>query len=301
MPLYPISFSIHESKIVNEIPKKNRLLAPLIPGDVKTYIYNNETDYYDNYKQSMFGLTTQKAGWDCMRHYEILACGCIPLFIDIEKCPENNITHIPKGIIMSSNMLYLELNKYSSFEEIPDSLKELCNNYIKYYLEYTRDFLTNKTMSMYVLYKSGKLNAKNILFLSGNLFSDYLRCLTLTGFKQLFGEKCHDYPKVPHIYQDYNSDDVPIKCYGKGMSYTRILETSLHNNEYDVSLIEDIKNHKYDIVIYGSLHRGLPLWNEVNTYYKPDEIILLCGEDYHECNNKDLLDNGYHLFVREMN
>ena len=31
---------------------------------------------------------------------------------------------------------------------------------------------------------------------------DYLRCLTLIGFKEKFKSNCHDYVKVEHIYKD---------------------------------------------------------------------------------------------------
>lgn len=300
MPLYPIGFSIHDSKIVKTIPEKKRLLSPLIPGNQSTYIYNNEEDYYENYKESLFGLTTKKAGWDCMRHYEILANGCIPLFPDIQKCPTNIMTHIPKGVITSSNNLFLEMNKYSSYEKIPKELKDICNSYIEFYLKHTNEYLTNEKMAKYVLNKVGKPNVKSILYLSGSLFSDYLRCLTLTGFKQLLGSECHDYPKVHHIYTSYPIEDISLKCYGKGMSYSRILDSSLHNDDYDNTILIDIKNHKYDLIIYGSYHRGIPLWNEVNNYYKNDEIILFCGEDLHECNYNIFLEKGYHLFVREI-
>jgi hypothetical protein len=300
MPLYPISFSIHDSKIVKSVPTKTRLLSPLIPGNTSTYIYTNEEDYYQNYRESMFALTRMKAGWDCMRHYEILACGCIPLFIDLDKCPRNIMTHLPKNVMLSSNNLYIELMKYKSFEDIPHELKEICNSYIKYYLNYTRENLTNEKMATYVLNKINKPNVKRILFLSGNLFSDYLRCVTLTGFKQILGKECHDYPKVPHLYTDYNPADVPTKCYGKGMSYARILDPIMHNDEYDKTVLDDIKNHRYDLVIYGSYHRGIPLWNEVNQYYTPDEIILFCGEDLHQCNYNIFVERGHHLFVREI-
>lgn len=32
-------------------------------------------------------LTYKKGGWDCLRHYEILASGTLPLFLDIAQCP----------------------------------------------------------------------------------------------------------------------------------------------------------------------------------------------------------------------
>ena len=34
-----------------------------------------------------------------MRHYEILMNGCIPLFLDIDKCPEKILTNFPKKIL----------------------------------------------------------------------------------------------------------------------------------------------------------------------------------------------------------
>ena len=48
------------------------------------------------YKKSIFALTYKKSGWDCLRHYEILMNGCIPLFLDIKNCPINTISNLPK-------------------------------------------------------------------------------------------------------------------------------------------------------------------------------------------------------------
>ena len=115
MSVFPIGESIDASKVVNEIPIKRQLLSPLIPGNMSTYIYNNETDYYNNYKESFFAITHKKAGWDCLRHYEILANGCIPYFPDIKQCPKNTMCHFPKNIIIKTNELYESiLNKINS-------------------------------------------------------------------------------------------------------------------------------------------------------------------------------------------
>ena len=85
--ILPISFAIPKSKIVKNINQNPKyLLAPLIPGKLDTYIYEKERDYYDMYFNSLFALTYKKAGWDCLRHYEILANGCIPLFLDLKDC-----------------------------------------------------------------------------------------------------------------------------------------------------------------------------------------------------------------------
>ena len=58
--LNPITFSIPEEKIINYIPIKKQILSKLIPGDFKTYIYNNEKDYYEQYKDSIFAITKKK-------------------------------------------------------------------------------------------------------------------------------------------------------------------------------------------------------------------------------------------------
>ncbi len=65
----------------------------------------------------------------------------------------------------------------------------------------------------------------------------------------------------------------------KGITYTNILDQSLHDN----NIINDIKNKYYDIVIYGSYHRGMSYYDLVSRIYKKNEIILLCGEDCHNC------------------
>ena len=95
--ILPISFAIPKLKILSEIDKNPKnLLAPLIPGRLNTYIYDSENSYYEMYKKSIFALTYKKAGWDCLRHYEILMNGCIPLFLDIKNCPIDSISTLPK-------------------------------------------------------------------------------------------------------------------------------------------------------------------------------------------------------------
>ena len=95
--ILPISFAIPKFKILKEINyNPQNILAPLIPGRLSTYIYDNENSYYEMYQKSIFALTYKKAGWDCLRHYEILMNGCIPLFLDIKNCPKDTISTLPK-------------------------------------------------------------------------------------------------------------------------------------------------------------------------------------------------------------
>ena len=64
--------------------------------------------------------------------------------------------------------------------------------------------------------------------------------------------------------------------------------------------IDPVKQKYFDIVIYGSYHRGMPFFDFVKQIYRPNEIVMLCGEDIHVCNYDDYVKKGYSLFVREL-
>ena len=293
--LHPIGFSIPESKIIcDQAIEKTKLLSSLIPGKQETYIYETEEAYYNEYKISFFAITMKKSGWDCLRHYEIIANGCIPYFIDIDKCPKNTLHLFPKDYIKEGNALYEKMSKQ---KELSNEDIESCQLLISKLLSHTRNHLTTKKMAEYVLSKVNKPNIKRVLFLSGDTSPDYLRCLTLHGFKEIFGKNCHDYPKIPHIYK-CNSIDYS-KLYGKGISYTALLDPLSRNDSFDNSLRDDINNKRYDIVVYGSYHRGIPLIDLIREKYSPNEIVFFCGEDLHNCNNDFLLKSGHPVFVRE--
>jgi hypothetical protein len=81
----------------------------------------------------------KKAGWDCMRHYEILANNCIPYFIDLENCPKYTLTNLPKEMLIEARELAnnFEEQKYFSI------LNEL--------FEYTKNNLTTKHLAKHIL------------------------------------------------------------------------------------------------------------------------------------------------------
>lgn len=286
--IYPIGFSIPEEKIVASIPEKIKEVATVIPGKLDTYIFDKEEDYYQDYQQSKYALTTKKGGWDCLRHYEILANGCIPIFPDLEKCPPQTMTFFPKDLVYRAN-LYPEDYSY----------------YATKLLNHTRNNLTTEKMASYILNVTNHTHAKNVLFLSGfsewALGVDYLRCLTLHGFKKRFGKNCHDYPCVPHLYTDYEDTS---KLYGKGFSCSKLLDKNAYrNSELDLNVRQDILDKKYDLIVYGSIHRGMPWYDVASSVYPPENIILLCGEDMHTHvpNHCPLFNfERNHCFIREL-
>jgi hypothetical protein len=128
--VFPIGFAIPACK-VNFNKNKLSNHSFITPKDISTYIYNNESDYYNDYNQSRFGVTIKKGGWDCLRHYEILANGCIPNFLDIDECPEKTLSLFPKKLC-SDVLIDLKNEK----EE---------NVYDKYINMFEKHFLENNT------------------------------------------------------------------------------------------------------------------------------------------------------------
>ena len=274
---FPIQFAISETKIIEKISQKNQDFSRLIPGNLKTYIYNNERDYYEQYQQSFFALTSKKGGWDCMRHYEILANGCIPYFEDIDSCNPNTLFMFPKSLIKEAMNLEgvsrLKID-HSKFNE--KKYYEILNKL----LNYTRQYLTTKNMATYLLKTVGYNGNGTILLLSVNSYPNYLRDSILIGLKEIFAETIIDYPKIEHIYTNYLGNTNQL--YGKGFSYTKIVE-EIPVKRDDIE--NRIKNKEFDLIIYGAVHHELPFHDLVLQHYPSENIVYMCGEDFHTYNS----------------
>ena len=93
--VYPTGFGIAKEMILPiNTGLKTQLIQKTAPSFAKfgstvdSYSFTDEKEYYNDMSISWFGLTCKKGGWDCMRHYEILAAGALVLFRDYDKKPE---------------------------------------------------------------------------------------------------------------------------------------------------------------------------------------------------------------------
>jgi hypothetical protein len=104
--LQPIHFAVPAQKFLSDqafedsLQRKKQVFAPCDPRDRSTYIFNTEPAYYQQYQESYFGITMKKAGWDCMRHHEIVARGTAPYFLDLEACPRWTLHKLPRPLLM---------------------------------------------------------------------------------------------------------------------------------------------------------------------------------------------------------
>ncbi len=284
--VHPIQFSLSESKIIDPLPK-DRDFAFIIPGAPETYIYTKEVDYINDYQRSYYAITCKKAGWDCLRHYEILSSGCIPYFIDLEKCNPNIMPFLPRDLILEAMHLpgvsYREID-HSKFDS--KRYYEILNQL----LDHTRKHLSSAAMARYLLEKVHYSGSGKVLFLAGNTAPDYLQVCTLIGLKEHLGDRVIDFPKIDYIYKSYKGNINEL--YGKGFSYTAVIPDIPVDRS---SIRKRIRNHEFDLIIYGSVHRGLPFHTLVKHSYQENEIVHLCGEDAHCCEYMDLPQ----LFLRE--
>jgi hypothetical protein len=139
--LLPITFGIPTSKLAIPNTNKTQEYATCIPGQPETYAFKSEQPYYEDYQKSYYGVTMKKAGWDCMRHYEILGNYCIPYFVGLEDCPKNTLANFPKELLLEGRELTNNFDELKYFS----ILDELFN--------YTKNNLTTKNLATYILSK----------------------------------------------------------------------------------------------------------------------------------------------------
>jgi hypothetical protein len=139
--LLPITFAFPTNKLA--LPNKNKTqdYGTVIPGQPETYIFKTEQSYYEDYQKSYYGVTMKKAGWDAMRHYEILGNYCMPYFMGLEDCPKDTLANFPKELLLEARNLANNFDE-SNFFNILDQV-----------YEHTKQHLTTKALAEYLISK----------------------------------------------------------------------------------------------------------------------------------------------------
>lgn len=138
--LRQISFSIPTEKIVKEVPNKLKDFAthcvdPEVASCIRdcrtSYAFENEAEYYADLRASRFAITTKRAGWDCLRHYEIAANGCVMCFKGLENKPDSCAPYgLKPGVNCLSYINYHDLVKQIS--EMSIKYDELAQNSLRW-------------------------------------------------------------------------------------------------------------------------------------------------------------------------
>lgn len=124
--LRTIAFSMPEEKIIAELPRKIKdfpkhivdpEVAAQVGGSYTSYAFEKEQAYYEDLRQSRFGITTKREGWDCLRHYEIAANGAVMCFKDLDEKPA---TCAPHGLVDSVNCI-----AYKDYNDLKNKIDRL--------------------------------------------------------------------------------------------------------------------------------------------------------------------------------
>ncbi len=285
--IFPLGYAFPDELFQTTIPAKKQLWAEVIPGLKETYRFSDEDSYYQMYSDARFAYTWKKGGWDCLRHYEILASGTIPVFPDLAGCPVDTLTHLPKELILLANKELLP------WKDKP----EYHSKYQKYavaILEHAKEKASFSAMSEDFLKNLGAQPSQKILFLNCDSNVNYSRELLFIGLSRTQESHkglCHAYPKLDYLYDNFPLEKAD-KCYGKGFGYTRRLSHN-PNSEDLPSTAEEVENSItqgfWDFIVYGKM--GLdegqlgtaptcPFWKTVAKVYSKNQIAFVYGGDH---------------------
>ena len=316
LKIYPISFGIPEDAIAPQVPSKNKTFCTVIPGAKPTYI-GEETMYHQELQRSLFTFTYKKAGWDCLRHNEILSSGSLPLFVNVEQCPKSTLNMHPKrlyrlllklpGLEIVAQRRDSQSYKFLKLHFSPSQIDTTFFNALtSAFIHYTKNVLSTKALAQYVINEMQSSSVKHvrshfplkILFLTHDAsgddddFSkgDYMVDSLLHGLKQLLGHRyVIDYPRRDCLYKVSEHFTVSsllsarAKLYGQGFGYAFKLDELSSTSERTVNQTrKNIERHKYDFIILGSAHRDkntLQHWDFVCRYYHRQEVGIVDGGD----------------------
>ena len=276
-----LPYSIPEEIIVSAVPDKCHVVSPIIPGDSSNYVFGigQESEYYDSYKKSRFALTQKKGGWDCLRHYEILANGTIPIFEELENCPQDTLTSFPKSLIFSAKT---DLLPWMNTE----LQQKLYSEHVENLLSHMRSSCSCSAVARNMLSSSGvNWNAgMKILMITGHPGVNYTRELTWIGVKSLVNIAV-EWPPIDYLYDSFDSGE---RLYGNGFTYSRRLPADLRVDMTEAEVVKSIQEKRWDLIIYGKVGPdegsegsipNLPLWSHVFKRYSRDEIVFWYGGD----------------------
>jgi len=312
----PLSFSFPPTKIPAPI-LKTRLLSPLNPYDRSTYVYDSESDYMRQYQESWFAISPPKAGHDCFRHLEVMACRCIPL-IGLDDCPDTIMAHYPKHVLQhvfhtiqrlckeqfdtTDIRILLDPLKAQEFVVSPILLQKWSSVLHDWLLEHlTCDKMASWIMSRMGLQANGPKGPRpKVLMIDTTLEGredqkdDYTASMTYIGFKLLLGLDATSTHDSPLVYDDVVSSVDPatgavcagpsinkqVVVYGKGFNWLGVLPTTLR----DVRLSEEqiranIASRHYDLIVYLSVRHEFYLRDCIHQHYPKERVAYIDGRD----------------------
>ncbi|MES2648561.1 MAG: glycosyltransferase family 1 protein [Bacteroidota bacterium] len=149
--IHPVAFSIPAEKITKVTSADKTKLFPtqIIDAEIAEKIetvfnplgsdqryFEIEQKYFKDLQLSKYGITGKRAGWDCMRHYELAANGSVICFKTLKDKPA---TCAPHGL-NSSNCI-----DYNNYEDLMQKINSIDSNAYEQYLKQSYYWIENNT------------------------------------------------------------------------------------------------------------------------------------------------------------
>ncbi|CAK8987570.1 unnamed protein product [Durusdinium trenchii] len=148
--------------------------APLVPGLEESYVFPmtsyGEMEYKRMYRESRFGVTKRRAGWETMRIYEILACGSVPYIHAANEIPDAALVYVNKTLLRQAQQLVANAGQPPRDAFSTPTVDSL--DLTKYValaaelLRHTQQHLTTEALAKYILTSYGK-PVSTALYVSG--------------------------------------------------------------------------------------------------------------------------------------
>lgn len=144
--VYPISISIPKEKFQPKNYNKTDLISKNIPKfnfiDNYGVTFDTEEEYYAHYNNAYFGYTCAKAGIDCVRHYEIVACYCVPIWMyQLNSIPKTTMITWPMNLSIEALSFFYQQGDFDYYFDICDRFYDHGQKYFT--TEYMANYLLN--------------------------------------------------------------------------------------------------------------------------------------------------------------
>jgi hypothetical protein len=255
---FPISFS-WPGNFSHPRTEKTSAVSATVP--YVAYSFESSEEYYENYSRSALAITQKKGGWDCFRHLEIMAAGCVPLFLGAEKIPTFTMIHYPK---LQFRDVYQDYIKRSYLPTYDVSLQ---------LMHYANEHLTSHAMCIYFsdLSKFEITMQDTILFVDSSLslVPDYLSIFNFIGLKQVYGNQVQClFDEPDYVFSDSGVD--VSKLYGRGFGYSKVLKRSKTRFE---------SRNQPKVVVVSNLERDFEILAELKMEYPASKFVMFWGAD----------------------
>ena len=314
--VFPISYAAYTDFIRPHPLPKAYDFAPYRPGAMSAFrhlrLYGplQEAEYFDDYSRSYFGFTRRKAGWDCMRHYEIIAAGAIPYFVNLSQVPSRTMAPFPKALVLEAMSMPGVIFQMSpeGHEIARAEIDHSVFNHSHYFEllgrlhAWTSEHLTTTALAQRILRTMGlhdsMWGSAKVLFMvhpggfgpaatydeGGNL-----RDMLFHGLRRTLGRRLVDAFRMSHMYDDvlpetpaasaisveeWESEELHARSWmhGWGFFHAGLLESDHLIDRTRIQ--EQIRSRDFDLVIVGSICHDIIARRELEEVHAevPDEL-----------------------------